>query len=313
LTTKIFDTCASFFLENGAFMGRLVRLNDVVNTIIKQHQYPKNVSVALAETTALAALVSSTLKYEGLFTLQIQGNGPVSLLVADVTGQGKIRACAKFDEEKLKQAKILRKTEDVIEEVPHLVGGGYMALTIDEQNGLAPYQGVVDLKGKNLSELALRYFAQSEQIETLLKLFVKAPSGESQAYFCAGIILQKIPLKGGKDVDINEEKLKQTLEDASAFIDSLKADEVFDASLSSEEILHRLFHANNLQISGEKSFEFGCRCSYEKLKKTLSSFDAKELDEMCDENGTIEATCHFCSQKYLFKRSELMKEEKLLQ
>ncbi|HCU58785.1 MAG TPA: hypothetical protein DIC64_02255 [Alphaproteobacteria bacterium] len=313
MTTKNFDTCASFYLENGAFMGRLVRLNEVVSTILKNHQYPLNVSAALAETTVLGALTSSMLKYTGLFTLQLQGNGPVSLLVTDVTASGKIRSCAKFDEQKLNEAKTLRKTEDIIEEVPHLVGGGYMALTVDEQNGLPPYQGVVDLKGKNLSELALRYFAQSEQIDTLLKLFVKTPVGESQSYMSAGIILQKVPLKGGKEIDLNEQTLKQTREDLSAFVQSLKPDEVFDVSLSNEEILHRLFHQNNLQLTGEKSFEFGCRCSHEKLKNTLSSFDAKELDEMADDSGKIEATCNFCGQKYTYLRTELKKQEKHLQ
>jgi len=313
LTNKIFDSCTSFFLENGAFMGRLVRLNSVVSTILSHHQYPSNVSSALAETTALAALCSAMLKFDGLFTLQIQGNGPVSLLVTDVTAQGKIRSCAKFDEEQLNKAKALRKTEDILEEIPHLVGGGYMAFTVDEQNGLPPYQGVVDLKGKNLTELALRYFAQSEQIDTALKLFVKTPTGESQSYLSAGIILQKVPLKGGKDTKQNQENIAQTWEDISAFIQSLKEDEVFDANLTSNEILHRLFHQNNLQISAEKFYEFGCRCSHEKLKNTLISFDIKELEKMFNDEGIIEATCHFCSQKYTFDRSELTKKEKHLQ
>lgn len=313
MTNNNFDTCASFYLENGAFMGRFVRLNTVLQTILKNHQYPKNVSGALAETTALAALCASMLKYNGLFTLQIQGNGPVSLLVTDVTAENKIRSCAKFDEEKLKTAKALRKTEDLFEQLPHLVGGGYMALTVDEQNGLPPYQGVVDLQGKTLSELALRYFANSEQVPTLLKLFVKHPEGESKSFLSAGLILQKVPLKGGKENNISPEKIAQTWEDAAAFIDSLKEDEVFDANLSSQEILHRLFHQNNLEITGHKNFEFGCRCSYEKLKKTLSGFSPAEIEEMCDDKGNIEATCHFCSQKYTFKKTELVNNQKNLQ
>ncbi len=294
-------------------MGRLVRLNTVLKTILKNHQYPQNVSSALAETTALAAVCSSMLKFNGLFTLQIQGNGPVSLLVTDVTADGKIRSCAKFDEKKLEQAKTLRKTQDIFEEVPHLVGGGYMALTVDEQNGQPPYQGVVDLQGKTLTELALRYFDKSEQIPTLLKLFIKRPEGESRSYMAGGIILQKIPLKGGKKSDITPEKINQTWEDAAAFIESLKEDEMLDANLSLKQILTRLFHQNNLEISGVKNFEFGCRCSREKLQKTLSGFSPAEIEEMCDNEGNIEATCHFCSQKYSFKKTELVNEQKNLQ
>lgn len=313
MTNKIFDTCTSFYIENGAFMGRLIRLNKVLKTILSQHKYPLNISSALAQTTTLAALCSAMLKFKGLFTLQIQGNGPVSLLVADITSEGKVRACAKFDEQAFQKAKSLRKTQDIIEEVPHLVGGGYMALTVDEQNGLPPYQGVVDLKGKNLTELALRFFAQSEQVPTLLKLFIKYPENEKQNFVGAGIILQKIPLKGGKDTPVDEQKNMQVWEDASAFIESLKDSEVFDASLTDEEILYRLFSQNNLQISGKRNFEFGCRCSREKLQKTLSSFDPKEIDEMCNDRGVIEVTCNFCSQKYSFERSEIKTKEKVLQ
>jgi len=310
LTTKNFDTCTSFYLQNGAFIGRIVRLKGTLKTILNNHRYPANVSCALAETTALAALMSAMLKFEGLFTLQIQGNGPVSLLVTDVTADGKIRSTAKFDEEKLNKAKTLRKTQDIIEQVPHLVGGGYMALTIDEQKGLPPYQGIVDLKGKNLTELALRYFKNSEQIETLLKLFVEK---SAKSYIAGGIILQPTPQKGGKENNIDGKTLSQTFEDAKVFIESLKNDEFFDSSLSCEELLYRLFHQHDLKISATKTFKFGCRCSREKLKNTLLSFGEKEINDLCDTNGNIEATCHFCSQKYVFNKQELQIKEKTLQ
>lgn len=286
-------------------MGRLVRLDNVLREILGKHCYPLNVSAALAETSALAVLLSSSLKYDGLFTLQIQGNGPVSLLVADVTSEGNIRACARFDEEKLQKAKELRKTQDIIEPVPHLVGGGHMAFTIDQGPDTELYQGVVDLQGKNLTELALRYFKQSEQIETALKLFVKHPEGESLSWQAAGILLQKVPTKGGNEQSFDEEELQTVWEDARAFIASLSENEVFDADLSSAEILNRLFHANDLQINKEKEYRFGCRCSREKLQKTLGGFSAEDIDSMI-EDGHITATCNFCSQKYEFDKSELI-------
>ena len=313
MKNKNFDSCVSFFLQNGAFMGRFVRLDKVLSQILKNHKYPLNVSNAVAEVTTLAALSASMLKFDGLFTLQLQGNGPVSLLVADVTKDGKIRASAKFDEQKLNQAKTLRKTEDIVEETPHLIGGGYMALTVDELNGTTPYQGIVDLKGKNLSEIALRYFQNSEQIDTYLKLFIKKNENNDESFLSAGIILQKMPLKGGKNADFDEERINIAWEDAGAFINSLKPDEVFDDTLSSEQILHRLFHSNNLQISAQRDFKFGCRCSKEKLKNTLCSFDQKDLEDMFDEKGCIEAVCNFCGQKYTFTRHELKLKEKYLQ
>lgn len=306
MSSKNFDTCVSFHIDGGTFMGRIIRLDNVLQNILGKHCYPLNVSAALAETTALAVLLANSLKYKGLFTLQIQGNGPVSVLVADVTSEGKIRACAKFDAEKLEQAKALRKTEDIIEEVPHLIGGGYMAFTIDQGSETDLYQGVVDLQGKDLTELALRYFKQSEQIDTALKLFIKCPEGESQSWQSAGILLQKVPLKGGKDIEIDEAAQNQTWEDAKAFIGSLSENEIFDADLSSAQILHRLFHANNLEIGTEKNYVFGCRCSREKLQNTLSTFSEQDIDDMV-ENGQITATCQFCSEKYVFNRDELRK------
>lgn len=310
MTTKNFDTCTSFYLQNGAFIGRIVRLKSTLKTILDNHRYPIDVSSALAETTALTALMSAMLKFEGLFTLQIQGNGPVSLLVSEVTAEGKIRSTAKFDEEKLKNAKNLRKTQDIVEALPHLVGGGYMALTVDAQNGQPPYQGVVDLQGKNLTEFAARYFKYSEQIETILKLFIQK-SGNS--FIAGGIILQPTPKKGGKENQIAAETIAQTLEDANVFINSLKNEEMFDSNLSNEEILHRLFHAHNLEISGQKNYSFGCRCSREKLQQTLASFSKKQRADLYDQNGQIVATCHFCAQKYVFNKDEFEKTQKTLQ
>ncbi len=304
MSSKNFDTCVSFYIENGAFTGRIVRLNETLSQILGRHCYPVNVSAALAETSALAVLLANALKYQGLFTLQIQGDGPVSVLVADVTSEGKIRACAKFDAQKLNQAKQLRKTEDLIEEVPHLVGGGYMAFTIDQGPDYDLYQGSVDLQGKNLTELALRYFKQSEQIDTILKLFIQHPQGDSLSWLSAGILLQKVPLKGGKDNEADQEGLNRVWEDASAFIASLTDDEVFNAELSSPQILERLFHGNNLQIGKEKAYSFGCRCSREKLQSTLSAFSTDDIDAMV-QDGHITATCQFCSEKYVFDRAEL--------
>lgn len=306
MNNRNFDVCVPFHIHGGAFAGRLVRLNGVLQNILGRHNYPENVSSALAETTALAVLLANALKYKGLFTLQIQGNGPVSVLVADVTSEGKVRACAKFDAEKLKNAKALRKTEDEIEEVPHLVGGGYMAFTIDQGPETELYQGVVDLQGKDLTELALRYFKQSEQIDTILKLFVKRPAGESKSWQSAGILLQKVPLKGGKEFSADEDALKEAWNEAGIFINSLSDDEVFNAELSPAEILNRLFHSSDLTVAKEKPYEFGCRCSRDKLFSTLSGFGKNEIEEMA-EDGKITATCSFCSEKYVFDKDELLK------
>ena len=171
-----FDNCTSFHIDNGAFMGRLVRLDKVVNTILGRHQYPRQVSAVVAESTALGALLSSTIKYNGLFTLQTQSSGPVTMVVVDVTSEGRIRACANVNQEMLDKALELRKSDtDELLAAPHYMGNGHLAFTVDQGPETDLYQGIVDLQGKNLSECALRYFKQSEQIETYLQLFLQAP------------------------------------------------------------------------------------------------------------------------------------------
>ena len=305
MQTTNFDNCAFFHIENGAFRGRLVRLDKVINTILQKHQYPLPVSAIVAESTALAIILASALKYDGLFTLQIQGNGPVSLVVVDVTSEGKVRACARFNEERIQKSQELRKTVGQIEPAPHLLGEGHLAFTVDQGPDTQLYQGIVDLQGKTLTECALRYFKQSEQIETDIQLFMHAPQGEGKDWYAAGIMLQKLPEIGGK-VHLDE-NLDDKWQEAKIFLESLKENEVFDSELSTEEILTRLYHANNLVLSKKVDYQFGCRCSREKLRTTLMTFKPEEIDEMV-EDGKITATCHFCSEQYVYTRDELRKQ-----
>lgn len=304
MPNKNFDNCVSFHIDNGTFRGRLIRLHEVVNTIIGKHCYPKPVSAIIAESTVLAALLASSIKYEGLFTLQTQSNGSVSMVVVDINSQGLIRACANFDEERIKRSQELRKTTGEIEAAPHFMGEGHIAFTVDQGQDTNLYQGIVDLQGKNLTECALRYFKQSEQIDTQLKLFLKAPNGESNSWGVAGIMLQKMPSEGGQKMD--EETATEAWKEAGIFIESLSDDEVFNSELSSEDILNRLFHSHNLSVSTTKEYKFGCRCSREKLLNTLSTFSNDDIDSMV-ENGKISATCNFCSEKYVFEKGELEK------
>lgn len=300
-----FDNCVAFHIDNGAFRGRLVRMNEVINTILNKHKYPLPISAVLAEAVVLAAMLASNLKYKGLFTLQTQSNGPVSLLVVDVTSEGKIRAYARFDEQRLAHSQQLRKTDGQIEPAPHLMGEGHLAFTVDQGPDTELYQGVVDLQGKTMSELALRYFKQSEQIDTWLQLYLKAPEGDSQSWQAAGLMLQKLPEIGGKIQEGDD--LNAQWEEAKVFAESLREDEIFDAELSSAELLHRLFHANNLVISKSIDYSFGCRCSREKLLNTLSGFSPEEIESMVEKNK-ITAECSFCSEKYSFDKGEVLKQ-----
>ena len=132
------------------------------------------------------------------------------------------------------------------------------------------------------------------------------PHGENSSWFAAGIMLQKMPLHGGHEIE-DEQAAAESWNEANIFMESLSEDEVFDANLTSAKILHRLFHNNNLQILQTKEYSFACRCSRNKLLNTLSTFSQEEIADMV-ENGKITATCHFCSEQYVFDPSELIKQ-----
>ncbi len=300
-----FDSCVSFHINNNAFFGRFVRLDNVINTILSKHQYPKVVSSVLAESIALATLLASTLKYEGLFTLQTKSNGPISMIVIDISSDGTIRASATYDEQRIENAKKLRKTEDEHEEAPHYLGQGYLAFTVDQGGPDKMYQGIVEIQGKTLSECALRYFKQSEQIDTALKLYIKEPEYPEDKWQSAGILLQKLPNEGG--TEINEEDVKDSWEEAVIFLESLQSQEIFDSNLSSEVLLHRLYHSHQLSVNHNKDYKFGCRCNREKLRTILSNMSEKEIDSL-SEKGKITAECSFCGEKYSFEKGELIKQ-----
>lgn len=297
------DKCVSFNLDNNAFRGRFVRLDNVLAEVFSHHKYPDNVGAAVAETTALGVMLASLMKFDGLFTLQIQGDGPVSDLVADVTSDGKVRATARFDEQKMKEAQILRKTEGELEATPFWLGKGSLIFTIDQGKGTDLYQGVVDLQGNTLEACALRYFKYSEQIDTHLHLYLNKKGDYWQA---AGILIQKMPTKGGNELTETEDELAEKWNEDKILLDSLTVAEMFDEKLAADDILYRLFHEHQVRVVKANEYYFGCRCSREKLLNTLSSMKEDDINAMI-EDGKITATCNFCGQVYSFDKGELLK------
>lgn len=291
------DTCIYFNLDDNTFRGRIVRLDDVLQNIFAHTKYPDNVAAAVAENSALGVLIASLMKYQGLFTLQLQGSGPLSVLVTDVTADGKIRTCAKYDAAAIEKAQYLRKTEGQIEPTPHWLEQGNLIFTVDQGKNTELYQGIVDLKGKNLAECAMRYFKKSEQIDTYLRLFVRKVGETWQS---AGVLIQKMPNKQNAD----EEEVNALWNEDKILLDTLQEEEIFAENLSLEDILFRLFHEHNVRVIKENKYTFGCRCSRDKLFNTLCSMKQSDLDEIV-ESGKIIATCSFCGQVYTFDRAEL--------
>lgn len=310
------DRVVPFQVEGLDVRGRAVQMGPLLNQILDRHEYPAPVARLLAEAIVLTALIGTSLKFEGRFTVQTKSDGPVDLLVADFTSPHNMRAYARFDEKALAAA-IEAKTTSPTE----LLGGGYLAFTIDQGHGMQPYQGIVPLDGSTLEEIAGVYFRQSEQIPTKVRLGVaelydRAPDGKARhAWRAGGVLAQFLPQapERMRQPDIHggdgDERGPQEVEDdawaeASMLVETVDTDELTDPQVGTERLLYRLFHERGVRIYEPQAVLDRCSCSREKLKGVLSGFTAEEIEET-QENGEIAVTCEFCSTTYRFATTEL--------
>ena len=190
------DLVQPFQIEATSLRGRLVRLGSVVDTIVTRHAYPDPVAALLGEAITVAVILAGALKYEGVFTLQTKGDGPVRLMVADVTSAGAVRGYAQYDEALLAKAmsgSAIRAPNAA--SVPRLLGAGHIAFTVDQGEHTDRYQGIVELQGATLAECAHHYFRQSEQLQAGIKTAIGRDPA-SGAWRAGGIMLQRLPAHG---------------------------------------------------------------------------------------------------------------------
>lgn len=288
-----------FRLEKSNVRGRMVRVGDVLAQIMRQHNYPPPVSVLLSEVATLCLLLSAMLKYEGVFTLQIKGDGPIRMLVADVTQRGEIRAYAGFDEQGVK--KLAKRKKDTHKSHYHLLGKGYMAFTVDQGQTENRYQGIVELKGDSIVEAVQHYLTQSEQIKTSFKLAVHPQDGQWRA---GAIMIQQMPDDdAGKKIPV-----ETSIEDwtrAVMLLDTCTDGEMLSPVLHSADVLYRLFNEDGVRIYSPTHLRFKCRCSRQKVEDILRTIPRAEMEEICEKEGHVSIKCEFCSEEYLFNSSEL--------
>ncbi|WP_431861607.1 Hsp33 family molecular chaperone [Azospirillum sp.] len=297
------DLVQPFQIEASHLRGRMVRLGPTLDEILARHAYPDAVAKFLGETMTLAVLLSSMLKYEGIFTLQTKGDGPIKLMVADVTSVGDVRAYAQFDEEELRKA-----GDDVdIAPAPALLGKGHIAFTVDQGQNTDRYQGIVELYGKTLADCVQHYFRQSEQIDTGVTVSVgRSDQGHWRA---GGIMLQRLPEQqpgaGGAQLSSDSEDGWRR---AMVLMASTTSDELLDPDLRANDLLFRLFHEDGVRVWPPSHLRFGCRCSRERVVTMLSNLPRAEVETMKVE-GTdeVEVVCQFCSTAYRFDEAALDK------
>lgn len=295
----------TFQLESSSLRGRSVRLGTVLDDILTPHGYPEPVAHLVAETMTLGLLLSSMLKYDGIFTLQTKGDGPVSMLVADVTAAGTVRGCASFDAERLAHAQeqlaALSAQESSQNHLAQYLGKGHIAFTVDQGKGGDRYQGIVELKGASLVDCVQHYFQQSEQIGTGIKMAVGLRGGQWRA---GALMLQHMPEDQKNIGNVREDDWRR----AMVLMGTVKENELLDPKLHSHRLLLQLFHEEGVRVYKADPVRGGCRCSEEKVQTMLFMMTDEDLDYMVAD-GAVRLRCEFCGRDYMFDYADLNKKK----
>jgi molecular chaperone Hsp33 len=298
---RLADVCLPFILSGGAFRGRLVRLTAAATDILGAHKDPAPVSLLLAEAMTAAVALASGLKYKGVFTLQVQGKGPVHTLVTDVTSDGALRGCAKFDPDEV-AAEMTRVQGGG--SLPHLLGpGAHLSFTVDQGPDTERYQGIVELSGETLADAIHHYFRQSEQLESALKIVASAPKDGDDRWCAAALLLQRMPEAGGSPI-LSREESDDVWRTAVILMSSVTDAELLDVTLAPERLLHRLFATLDARAARPRPVAAQCRCSRDRSERILASFPVEEVKSYADD-GKIHMTCEFCRADYVFLESEI--------
>lgn len=300
-----------FQIEASGLRGRIVRLGSELNNILSAHEtYPKPVLHLVGEAVTLSLLLSSMLKYDGTFTLQAQGDGPVTMVMADVLKNGTVRGCASFNAERVQaareQLKDLKAVEDADNHLAQYLGKGHLAFTVDQEGEMERYQGIVELNGASLSDCVRHYFDQSEQIGTGIKMAVGQRSGArgNEVWRAGGVMLQIMPEEGGtlakmpSDIDVDDWRRAMIL------LDSATEDELLSPELPPQNLLFRLFHEDGVRVYDEQIVRKGCRCSEDRVKQVVRMLPEDDRD-FATKDGRIEMVCEFCNKKYVIDPGDI--------
>ena len=303
------DTVLPFQLDAADMRGRIARLDGVLQGILKQHQYPKAVEALVAEMALLTALIGESIKLQWKLSLQVQTNGPVRMIATDFyapkeTGEtARIRAYASFDKEKLTD-------KDPFDQL----GKGYFAVLIDQGEGTKPYQGLSPLNGRSLSDSAETYFAQSEQLPTVfhLKFDKIKQTNMEETWRAGGIMVQHLPTSNFQASEENSSDPSGLLSSQDLLngdnaenwnrinyhLNTIEDLELIGPSVTPSELLVRLFHEEQPRIFDTQSVRFGCSCSEDRVRQSLSIYSAKDISQMITSDGLVTADCQFCGAHY---------------
>jgi molecular chaperone Hsp33 len=284
------DFVLPFDLPNIGMRGRFLRLDAVSTRALAAHPLPEGGQRILAEALGLSALLGSALKLEGRLSVQTKGDGPLDLMVTDYFAGGGLRGYARVDERRFADAG--RPSN-----FGTLVGEGALAITIEPKQGAQSYQGLVPLSPDGLAASAEIYFAQSEQLPTMLRL-AAGPiyrSGAGHGWRSGALMVQAVPGAKSDDGSSSDDWQRVAL-----FMRTLEAIELLDTELPAESVLWRLFHEDEVRVHPSQILHFECSCEAERVRAVLKSYPASELKELPDPDGVIRTRCEFCGTVYEF-------------
>jgi molecular chaperone Hsp33 len=306
------DHVVPFGVDALDIRGRVVQLGPLLDQILGRHDYPDAVARLLAEAIVLTVLLGTSLKFDGKFILQTRSDGPVDMLVADFSTPKSLRAYARFDKERLAAAVAAGKDSP-----EQLLGRGVLALTVDQGAYMQRYQGIVELDGATMEEVARIYFRQSEQIPTDVHLAVAkmvVPGGGGERWRAGGLLAQFLPdsperlrrpdLHGGDgDQGGHPDPTDNSWLETTALLSTIEPSELTDPTVGAERLLYRLFHEHGVRVFTGVHVIDQCSCSRRKIQQVLDGFSAEEIEESI-EDGVIRVNCEFCSKKYEFDPAE---------
>jgi molecular chaperone Hsp33 len=304
------DTVLPFQLDAADIRGRVARLDGTLDRILSQHAYPPAVEALVAETVLLTALVGQAIKLRWKLSLQVRGRGPIRLIATDYYAPkepgepGRLRAYASFDAERVTAGNPFAQ-----------IGEGYFAVLLDQGDGNQPYQGITPLAGGSLAACAETYFAQSEQLPTRFALAAGRSTlpGGKETWRAGGVMVQHMPkasltAKGDATgegrllaaADLVDGADAENWNRVTLHLGTVEQLELVGPSVQPTDLLVRLFHEEGPRVYDPQPVAFGCSCSADRVRTSLSIYSAKDIATMTTDEGIVTADCQFCGAHYEF-------------
>lgn len=303
------DLIRPFQIEGIGVRGRLVRLGPTVDEIIRRHDYPLSVSHMLGQAIALSAALAGALKFDGVFSVQAKGEGPVRMLVADFASPGKLRGYAQYDRKSTEMLDAAMADGGI--SIPRLLGAGHIAFTVDQGEETDRYQGIVSLEGATLADCAHHYFRESEQIRAAIHLAARQAVDQDGAprWRAGALMIQRLPEGDpalmARGAEVEYEDFEDEWRHVVSLFSTVTDDELLNQALTPDDLLFRLFHEDGVRVFQPTWLAFGCRCSRGRAEGVLSSLSQDALQDLIVD-GKFVVTCEFCNSSYDFQATQFM-------